>query len=253
MRVAVLVPDDSAISRLAAFARTTFSNMGHETVLVAHPAETLGGTFSSRCRKVGFWTALDETAYALFEGWASPWTDALTHIGLTSPAEFDAWIADTRSAEIGHVIRQISADLLVAIGCTQINISALPRGLIALNIHPGVLPRYKGVGSPEALILDRPKQVGYTIHRLTSRLDEGDVFLRKRQETLGGFNAPQLYLGCYLSAIKDLAINLDRVVDSEWPVADDFAFSAPAIERPLWRLTLSGVLIHKARSFCRSS
>ena len=253
MRIVVLVPNDNAISRLGVFAKSIFSINGHDTFLVSHSPETLVGNFCARFKRVGIWRALDEAAYSLFEGAVFPWENALADFGLISPASFDANTIDTSSVEFENLLNQLSADLLVAIGCIPINIKTFPVGLVALNIHPGILPGYRGVGSPEAVIINRPLDVGYTIHRLTHQLDEGEIFIRKRSVLEGGLNIPKLYIACYLSAIETLSINLDSVRNAIWPVYDDFVFQTPEVKSPFWRLKISDFLIYKVREFYRST
>ena len=253
MRIAVLVPDDQAIARLGAHARKAFNGAGHEVVLIAHPAETLSGTFSSRRRRVGFITALDEAAYCLYEGRFTPWPVALAHLGLQTLPDFEARIEDTHSEELGHQLQELSADLLVAMGCTPINTRALPADMLALNVHPGVLPRYRGVGSPEAMVRGEPCHVGYTVHRLTERLDEGDIFLRKRCPSPPDFNAPWVYLASYQSALDALAKRIGDTSCGNWPVEDDFSGVTLPSGRPLWRMTLTRIWSWRIRALVGTS
>lgn len=241
MRVAVLVPDDDAIARLGAYARKAFAGAGHEVVLMAHPAETLAGTFRSRRRRVGLMTALDEAAYCLYEGRYTPWPAALADLGLEARPDFDARVYDTRTEELGRRLQALSADLLVAMGCTPINLHSLAADMPALNIHPGVLPRYRGVGSPEAMVRGEPSHVGYTVHRLTQRLDEGEVFLRKRCSSPAAFNAPWVYVASYRAALDALAGSIGDAFCGNWPVEDDFSDVILPAGNPLWRMTLTRV------------
>lgn len=248
MRVAVLVPNDDAIARLAPHARKSFTGAGHEVVLLAHPAETLRGTFRSRRRRVGFLTALDEAAYSVYEGRYTPWKGALERLGLEAFSDFDARVQDTRTEELGDCLQALSADVLVAVGCAPINIRAFPPSLLALNIHPGVLPRYRGVGSPEAIMRGEPSHVGYTVHRLTERLDEGEFLLRKRCQTPLDFNAPWVYVSAYQAALSMLARRIGDASSRIWPLEDDFADSPPPEGRPMWRMTLSCVWSRRVKA-----
>lgn len=248
MRIAVLVPDDNAIGRLGSYARKAFASVGHEVVLLAHPAETLSSTFRFRRRRVGLITALNEAAYCLYEGRYMPWQDALVALGLEARPNFDGWVEDTLTEELGYQLQALSVDLLVAIGCSPINVHALPADMLGLNIHPGVLPRYRGVGNPEAIVRGVPSHVGYTVHHLTERLDGGEVFLRKRCLSAPAFNAPLVYLTSYRSALDALAGRIENAFCGSWPMEDDFSGIPLPDGDPLWRMTLTRVCSWKIKA-----
>jgi len=252
MRVTVLVPDDGAIGRLAAYAKKAFAEAGHEVVLMAHPPETLSGTFRSRRRRVGFVRAFDEAAYCIFEGQLTPWPEALERMGVDLPPDFDVRIQDTRTDELGCRLQALSSEILVAMGCTPINIRALPKTMLALNVHPGVLPRYRGVGNPEAMVRGDSAHLGYTVHRLTEQLDEGEILLRKRCQVPLNFNAPWVYIVSYCAALEYLARRLGDASIKSWPVDDDFTDILLPEGRPLWRMTLTEVWSMKIKSIVKS-
>ncbi len=186
-------------------------------------------------------TALDELAYCLFEELYAPWSVALKNLDLNTLPDFEVRVQDTQSHELGYQLQVLSADILVAIGSTQINTRTLPQNLLALNIHPGVLPRYKGVGSPEAMVLGKPAHVGFTVHRLRERLDEGEIFLRKWCSSPLDFNASWVYVSNYKLALDALAMRIDDIYSEKWPVEDDFAGINIPAGGPLWRMTLTRV------------
>ncbi len=252
MRVTVLVPDDGAIGRLAAYAKKALAEAGHEVVLMAHPPETLSGTFRSRWRRVGFVRAFDEAAYCIFEGQLTPWPEALERMGIDSPSDFDVRIQDTRTNELGCRLQALSSEILVVMGCTPINIRALPKTMLALNVHPGVLPRYRGVGNPEAMVRGGDSvHFGYTVHRLTEQLDEGEILLRKRCQLPLNFNAPRVYLSSYCAALEYLARRLGDAFIKSWPVEDDFTDIVMPEGSPLWRMTLTEVCSMKIKSIVK--
>lgn len=245
MHIAVLVPEDSVMSQLAFFAKRKFEAEGHQVFLVSHPPEELFETFLSRLKKVGLWASVDEIAYCLYENLFTPWSKELQGLDGEMPSEFSARIADIQSKVLGSCLEELCVDTLVAIGCRPINISFIPNTIVALNIHPGVLPRYRGVGSPEAVLYSDEQFVGFSIHRLTRRLDEGEIFLRKRSEFSSEFNVPRIYIKNYKLAIRTLAKHLHTSHCSSWPIEDDFAGEVMTEGRPLWRMPLSKVLARK--------
>ena len=49
-----------------------------------------------------------------------------------------------------------------------------------LNIHPSLLPKYKGLDTHQRAILNREKYSGCTVHFVNSRLDSGKIILQKK-------------------------------------------------------------------------
>ena len=53
-----------------------------------------------------------------------------------------------------------------------------------LNIHPSLLPRYKGLNTHERAIKNKDKFAGASIHKVTEKLDSGKVILQKKVKIL---------------------------------------------------------------------
>jgi len=49
-----------------------------------------------------------------------------------------------------------------------------------LNIHPSLLPKYKGVNTHERVIKKREKFTGCTVHYVSPKLDSGKVIIQKK-------------------------------------------------------------------------
>ena len=49
-----------------------------------------------------------------------------------------------------------------------------------LNIHPALLPKYKGLNTHERVILNNEKYSGCTVHIVNSKLDSGKIILQQR-------------------------------------------------------------------------
>ena len=49
-----------------------------------------------------------------------------------------------------------------------------------LNIHPSLLPKYKGLNTHDRAIKNKEKFSGCTVHFVNSRLDSGQTILQKR-------------------------------------------------------------------------
>ena len=53
-----------------------------------------------------------------------------------------------------------------------------------LNIHPSLLPRYKGLNTHERAIKNKDTFAGASIHNVTEKLDSGKVILQKKVKIL---------------------------------------------------------------------
>ena len=51
---------------------------------------------------------------------------------------------------------------------------------IILNIHPSLLPKYKGLNTHQRAIKDKQKFSGCTVHFVTSKLDSGKIVMQKK-------------------------------------------------------------------------
>ena len=84
-----------------------------------------------------------------------------------------------------------------------------------LNIHPSLLPKYKGLNTHKKAIENKEKFSGCTVHLVNSRLDSGKIIMQKKvkinkndnYKTLGKKILKQEHL-LYPKAIKKFISNL---------------------------------------------
>jgi methionyl-tRNA formyltransferase len=126
-----------------------------------------------------------------------------------------------RALELGLPVRQppsLDAEFLEqvkALGCELLVVAAFGRifpeeflGLFArggLNVHPSLLPRYRGPSPIPAAILAGDKETGVTVQRLAARMDSGDILAARRlpltgSETTGSLTQALAGLGAELLA-----------------------------------------------------
>ncbi|MDR2021305.1 MAG: methionyl-tRNA formyltransferase [Treponema sp.] len=76
----------------------------------------------------------------------------------------------------------LKPDLLVSFAYGRIFgpkfLALFPLG--GVNIHPSLLPKYRGPAPIPAAILDRETETGITIQRLATEMDAGDILLQER-------------------------------------------------------------------------
>ena len=61
-----------------------------------------------------------------------------------------------------------------------------------LNIHPSLLPKYKGLNTHERALKNKDAFAGASIHKVTEKLDSGKVILQKKVKILKSDNLRSL-------------------------------------------------------------
>jgi formyltetrahydrofolate-dependent phosphoribosylglycinamide formyltransferase len=84
-----------------------------------------------------------------------------------------------------------------------------------LNIHPSLLPKYKGLNTHKKIIKNKEKYSGSTVHLVTAKLDSGKIILQKKTKVSKYENENTLEKKIlkiehelYPDAIKKLLFNL---------------------------------------------
>ena len=60
-----------------------------------------------------------------------------------------------------------------------------------LNIHPSLLPKYKGLDTHRKVIKNKEKFTGCTVHYVTQKLDSGKVILQRKIK-IKKFDTPKI-------------------------------------------------------------
>ena len=84
-----------------------------------------------------------------------------------------------------------------------------------INIHPSLLPKYKGLNTHQRAIDNKEKYSGCTVHYVNSKLDSGRIILQKKVKILKADNSNKLAKRVlkqehllYPKALKKVLINL---------------------------------------------
>jgi len=117
---------------------------------------------------------------------ASIHTDIVDHTEFDSREQFDHALAKT--------IDTFNPDLVILAGFMRI----LTADFVAhyanklLNIHPSLLPKFKGLHTHQRAIEARDTEHGATVHFVTAELDDGPIVLQARVPILHDDNADVL-------------------------------------------------------------
>lgn len=80
-------------------------------------------------------------------------------------------------------LSELSPDIIVSMGSEQVfrrRILNLPK-LGCINVHPSLLPKYRGVAPTFWVLANRESKTGVTVHYMNEKLDDGGIIA---QETL---------------------------------------------------------------------
>jgi methionyl-tRNA formyltransferase len=84
--------------------------------------------------------------------------------------------------EARRAVAALEPELLVSFAYGRIFgpkfLALFPRG--GINIHPSLLPKYRGAAPIPAAILHRDRETGITVQRLAAEMDSGDILLQER-------------------------------------------------------------------------
>jgi len=90
------------------------------------------------------------------------------------------------SEDFRSFLKEREVDLILSASATQIfksELLAIPK-LGAVNLHGGMLPRYRGMMPSFWAMLNNEEYVGVTVHYMTAKLDDGDIILQEKLEIL---------------------------------------------------------------------
>ena len=140
-----------------------------------------------------------------------------------------------RDPEAVASILALGPELLVLADYGQIvpaSLLELPHG--ALNLHPSLLPRYRGATPIPAAILAGDPETGVTLMRMDAGLDTGPIVAQSRLALDGTETAPVLEERLMIAADELLDANLGPWLRGEIePVAQDEGLAS--VTRPLRR------------------
>ena len=122
--------------------------------------------------------------------------DRARRAGIPAAALPPAGFADRRAwhAALGALLRESGAQLVVLAGFMRVlgpDLVGAWRGRM-LNVHPSLLPRYRGLHTHRRVLEAGDRMHGASIHFVTEELDGGPVILQARIPVLPGDDEQRL-------------------------------------------------------------
>ena len=132
-------------------------------------------------------------------------------------------------------ISQFTPDYILAAHFNQLiktDVLALPK-VSCLNIHPSLLPAYKGVDPVFYAILDSQTDTGVTLHKMSETFDTGEIYSQKVRSISPNESVFEKNCQLFLDGAK-LATNWIGLSDSECiktPAGSDRYDSWPTVDK----------------------
>lgn len=84
-------------------------------------------------------------------------------------------------------------DLVFSVGYLKKINSEIIENYEIINLHPSLLPKYKGLMTHKRILINNEINFGYSIHRVTRYLDDGEI-LNQNQKKISTFSENELSL-----------------------------------------------------------
>ena len=82
-------------------------------------------------------------------------------------------------------------DIVFSVGYLKKIESEIIKNYEIINLHPSLLPKYKGLMTHKRMLINNEIKYGYSIHRVTEYLDDGEI-LSQNQKNISTFIETEL-------------------------------------------------------------
>ena len=84
-------------------------------------------------------------------------------------------------------------DIVFSVGYLKKINSEIIENFEIINLHPSLLPKYKGLMTYKRMLINKEARYGYSIHKVTKYLDDGEI-LNQKQKNISTYNENELSL-----------------------------------------------------------
>ena len=84
-------------------------------------------------------------------------------------------------------------DIVFSVGYLKKINSEIIENYEIINLHPSLLPKYKGLMTHKRMLINKELKYGYSIHKVTRYLDDGEI-LSQNQKNIFTSNENELIL-----------------------------------------------------------
>lgn len=96
-------------------------------------------------------------------------------------SKYGFYIAQTVRDEVDTTLKPWSGYVLLSVGFPYLlSSNVIRRHNVRLNLHPTLLPKYRGPTSGPYILINDEKESGSTVHMLEEQMDAGDIVVQSR-------------------------------------------------------------------------
>ena len=70
-------------------------------------------------------------------------------------------------------------DIIFSLGYMKVIEKSIIENFDVINLHPSILPTYKGLMTQKRMLINNEKNYGFTLHKVSNELDEGEAISGK--------------------------------------------------------------------------
>ena len=75
-----------------------------------------------------------------------------------------------------------NTDVIFSVGYMKVIEKSIIENFDVINLHPSILPTYKGLMTQKRMLINNEKYYGFTIHKVSSELDDGQAISNKKKK-----------------------------------------------------------------------
>jgi folate-dependent phosphoribosylglycinamide formyltransferase PurN len=155
---------------------------------------------------------------------------------------------DPNSREFVEEVRRLGVDLIVVAAFSRILKNALIHAarIACINVHPSLLPKYRGPEPYYWVLANQEKTTGVTVHHMSEQLDSGDIILQRELEIRPNENETSLTNHCSEIAARILCEAIENLLTGSAP-----RIPQNSAQGSYYSFPPKGVSVRKARSRTR--
>ena len=109
--------------------------------------------------------------------------------------------------------------------------------ILSINIHPSLLPKFRGIKPLENAIINGDRKTGITIHELTKNLDSGSILIQTRSIDINSFdtykNLYNLQCDSINNILRKFFNNFDKYILNKKEQNENDSSYAPRLKFPI--------------------
>ena len=70
-------------------------------------------------------------------------------------------------------------NVIFSVGYMKVIEKSIIRNFDVINLHPSILPTYKGLMTQKRMLINNERNYGFTLHKVSNELDEGETISNK--------------------------------------------------------------------------